>query len=145
MTLMNYLLQKERWISAKQFPHIQVAPVISRHLTHLAAGIGSALTLAICILVVRWHRDVVSNRNDTIYIHACINPSLHTYIHINTHIYCSNFETLSLGNAYKPTKEPRNCHAPCGDWTDNVQTEAASPSASCPARSFHTTETIPKR
>ena len=60
------------------------------------------------------------------------------------HIYWFNFDALAQGNAYKPTKEPTNYHGPGGDWTHDLQTEATSPVASCPARSLHAAEIVSK-
>ena len=39
------------------------------------------------------------------------------------------------------TKELRDFCGPSGDRTHYIQTEATSPAASCPARSFHATDT----
>ena len=63
-----------------------------------------------------------------------------TYIHI-----CwFNFDALAQGNTYKPTKEPINYRGPGGDRTHDLQTEATPPAASCPARTLHATEIVPK-
>ena len=50
------------------------------------------------------------------------------------------------GKCIFPTKEPCNYREPSGDWTHFtcLHTEATSQAASCPARSFRATETVPK-
>ena len=48
-----------------------------------------------------------------------------------------NFDATAQRNAYKSTKEPINYPGPGGDRTPDLQTEAAPPTASCPARSLH--------
>ena len=60
------------------------------------------------------------------------------------HICWFNFDALAQGNAYKPTKEPINYRGPDGDRTHDLQTEATTPAASCPARTLHATEIAPK-
>ena len=53
-----------------------------------------------------------------------------------------DFDALTQGNAYKPTKEPINYLGPGGDRTHDLQTEATPPAASCSARSLHATEIV---
>ena len=53
-----------------------------------------------------------------------------------------NFDALAQGNAYIPTKEPINYRGPGGDRTQDLQTEATPPAASCPAQSLHATEIV---
>ena len=82
------------------------------------------------------------------YIHTHIHTYIHTYIHAYIHTYIHicwfNFDALAQGSAYKPTKEPINYRGPGGDRTHDLQTEATTPAASCPARSLNATEIVKK-
>ena len=40
----------------------------------------------------------------------------------NIHICWFNFDALTQGKAYKPTKEPIKHHGPGVDWTHDLQT-----------------------
>ena len=55
-----------------------------------------------------------------------------------------NFDALARGNAYQPLMEEINYRRPGGDRTDDLQTGATLPAASCPERTLHTTEIAPK-
>ena len=74
---------------------------------------------------------------------VCVNFELHPGAgHI--HICWFNFDALSQGNVYKPTKEPINYRGPGGDRTHDLLTEETPPAASCPARTLHAIEFAPK-
>ena len=47
--------------------------------------------------------------------------------HVSIHICWFNFDVLTQGNVYKPTKEPINYRGPGGDWTHDLQTEETPP------------------
>ena len=83
------------------------------------------------------------------YLLLCMttNCSKLTYIYIHPYVrtyWSFNFDALSQGNAYEPTKEPINYRGASGDQNHYLQTEATPPAAGCPARSLHATEIVSK-
>ena len=58
------------------------------------------------------------------------------------YIYWFNIDALAQGNAYNLTKELINYQGPCRDRTHDLQTEAASQAASCPAGLPHAIEIV---
>ena len=61
------------------------------------------------------------------------------------HISWFNFDALAQGNAFQPTKEQINYRGSGGDRTQDLQTGATPPDASCPAHSLHATEIAQKK